>query len=239
MGTRTGSIEHVFELGNPAGDPVGPVLLDWQPNLFADSPALDLRFSTLRRYWLDQTSWVDHAPGWLSGGDELFGELLEQGEWRQRVVTMWDNVVLEPRLTMRWPDRDWPEILEQARAALETRYQKPYASVSVNLYRDGRDSVAWHRDRIHHSLETPQVATISLGATRTFRLRPFNHDRGKPLTLTPANGDLIVMGGRCQQDWEHIVPKCAAALPRMAVTVRHSADTIDGAAPSVNRVRQS
>lgn len=225
----------MFDIGQAAGDPVGPVVLDWQPVLFGAQPTVDPSFATLRRHWLDQRSWVDHVPGWLTGGDAVFEDLLKGGEWRQRLVEMWGNIVLEPRLTLRWPEKDWPSILEDARALLAQRYFRDFSSVAVNLYRDGRDSVAWHRDRIQRSLEAPLVATISLGAPRTFRLRPFGHTRGKALTLQPASGDLIVMGGRCQHDWEHIVPKCSAALPRMAVTIRHSDDTIHGLARTVSR----
>ena len=48
----------------------------WQPSLFGmGAPAVDPRFQALRRHWLDDRSWVDHAPGWLSGHVELFEAL--------------------------------------------------------------------------------------------------------------------------------------------------------------------
>jgi len=68
----------------------------------------------------------------------------------------------------------------------------------------------------------PLVATVSLGARRKFQLRP----KGTSTvvhTLMPGHGDLVVMGGACQHDWEHTVPKVAKAPgPRMSVTIRHS-----------------
>lgn len=193
--------------------------LDWQPQLMSASPSYDLSFSTYRRHRLDAHSWVDHVPGWLTGGDSVFEEVLGNAVWTQSTTKVWDHVGLEPRLHASWPDGEWPEILETARELVSERYNVHFTSVRANLYRDARDSVAWHRDRVHRQLETPLVCTISLGAQRTFAIRP--RGGGHALRLRPASGDLIVMGGRCQQDWEHAVPKCADARPRIAITIRH------------------
>ena len=97
--------------------------------------------------------------------------------------------------------------------------------VWVNLYRDGQDSVAWHPDRNGRVHRDPLVATVSLGARRKFQLRPRGGGR-IALVLEPGCGDLVVMGGACQHDWEHCVPKTARAVgPRMSVTIRHSTGT--------------
>ena len=92
------------------------------------------------------------------------------------------------------------------------------------LYRDGRDSVAWHGDRIARTVERPLVATISLGERRRFLLRP--KGGGPSVKFEPGPGDLVVMGGTCQRTWQHCVPKLARAGPRMSVTVR----TLEGGA---------
>ena len=89
---------------------------------------------------------------------------------------MYDKVVDEPRLTS-WQkiddttavSRQW---LEEARASLSTHYGVRFDSVGMNLYRDGADSVAWHRDRIPPEIVDPVVALVSLGQPRTFLLRP-------------------------------------------------------------------
>jgi alkylated DNA repair dioxygenase AlkB len=88
------------------------------------------------------------------------------------------------------------------------------------LYRNGRDSVAWHRDKLPQSLVDPIVALVSLGEPRRFLLRPRGGGRSHRFQL--GAGDLLVTGGRTQRDWEHTVPKVAAAGPRISVAFRHS-----------------
>ncbi|MDP9396796.1 MAG: alpha-ketoglutarate-dependent dioxygenase AlkB [Actinomycetota bacterium] len=182
-------------------------------------------FSGVRRIPLDQRSWVEHAPGWLGGADELFAELLATGRFDQRQVQMYDRTVPEPRLTAGWSTdtacQDVPAPLRRISEVLSGRYGVSFDRIWVNLYRDGRDSVAWHGDRNRHTHRDPLVATVSLGSRRRFLLRP----RGGRTTheLRLGSGDLVVMGGACQHDWEHTVPKEAAAVgARMSVTLRHS-----------------
>jgi alkylated DNA repair dioxygenase AlkB len=107
-------------------------------------------------------------------------------------------------------------------AALSQRYEVGFDRIWVNLYRDGADSVAWHGDRNRLVMTRPLVATVSLGSRRRFLLRR----RGTTTAthrIEPGHGDLVVMGGRCQSEWEHTVPKTAQPVgPRMSVTIRHS-----------------
>nr|WP_231126718.1 alpha-ketoglutarate-dependent dioxygenase AlkB [Motilibacter aurantiacus] len=142
---------------------------------------------------------------------------------------MYDATVPEPRLTAGWStavSEDGPDAVPAAlRAVSESvsrRYGVQFDRVWVNLYRDGRDSVAWHGDRNRNTHRNPLVVTVSIGARRRFLLRP----RGgrTALELQPGAGDLVVMGGACQHEWEHTVPKQArAAGPRMSITLRHTA----------------
>ena len=201
--------------------------LAWQQSLFDDGPPrLDVSFAALERLQLDDTSWIDYCPGWLSGSDELFAELLEAGNWGQRQVHMYDKLVLEPRLTAGFctdiADDSTPTALVAITGVLSQRYDVRLDRVWVNLYRDGSDSVAWHGDRNAKVHRNPLVATVSLGARRKFQLRPKGTTRIVH-TLMPGHGDLVVMGGACQHDWEHTVPKVAKAPgARMSVTIRHS-----------------
>ena len=210
-------------------------MLAWQPSLLdtGETPAVDVSYDGLVRHHLDETSWVDHCPGWLRGHDALFARLLETGDWKQRTRRMYEGRVLEPRLTAGWStdaaDPSVPPVLPAMCAVLSERYGVPFDRVWVNLYRDGRDSVAWHPDRNGRVHRNPLVATVSLGARRKFQLRPRGGGR-IVLTLEPGAGDLVVMGGACQHDWEHCVPKTARPVgPRMSVTIRHSqGELLDG-----------
>lgn len=160
-------------------------------------------------------------PGWLRGPDEVFATLLRTASWTATTVLMYGALRPEPRLTARWTSGTEPGLLADLRSALCSRYLVDFDSVGVNLYRDGRDSVAWHRDRVRRRAAEPTVATITLGAGRRFLLRPLGG--GPSVSITPNAGDLLVMGGRAQHDWQHSVPKCADSGPRMAITVRDAA----------------
>src|SRR5262249_32898576 len=104
------------------------------------------------------------------------------------------------------------------RAALERRYSSSFGGLFLNYYRDGDDSVAFHRDREVRELDEGYVAIVTLGGPRPFLLRPFGG--GHSVDVRPASGDLLVMGGRCHAEWEHGVPKVARAGPRISVSLR-------------------
>jgi alkylated DNA repair dioxygenase AlkB len=202
--------------------------LVWQPSLFASSDGVDVEssFSRLRRIDLDSTSWVDHATEWVSGADHLFEQILTGRGWRQRSRHMYDKRVLEPRLTAPWSlasgERLEPPILERIRLVLSDRYGREFDSVGFNLYRDGRDSVAWHADRIAKEVQDPIVALISLGEPRKFLLRPKGGGQSRVFLL--GRGDLLATGGQTQRTWEHSVPKVSVAGPRISLAYRHAMD---------------
>jgi alkylated DNA repair dioxygenase AlkB len=199
--------------------------LAWQPSLYGDTePTPDPYFAGIERHGLSDGGWVDHAAEWLQGADALFADVLENAPWQATEQELYGRVVTTPRLVARWPyeqDRvPLPPALEHIRALLEQRYRRHFDSVSANLYRDGRDSVAWHGDRIARTIVNPLVATVSLGHARRFLMRP----RGgqTQLALTLGSGDLVVMGGTSQRTWQHAIPKVASAGPRISIAVRHS-----------------
>ncbi len=201
--------------------------LTWQPTLFdADAPGFDQEFSSLRRIELDPTAWVDYAPAWVSGSDQLFSQVLEERDWGQRSRRMYESRVVEPRLTAPWNARSGeelrPPLLEDIRQALSAQYGIEFDSVGFNLYRDGRDSVAWHGDHIKKEIEEPLVALVSLGEPRRFLLRPKGGGKSRAFML--GRGDLLVTGGKTQRTWEHSVPKVAQAGPRISLAYRHGLD---------------
>ena len=187
-------------------------------------PAFDPGFGGLTRTWLDERSFVDYVPGWLQGSDAAFRDVLESRNWGQRTRRMYDRRVLEPRLTAPWNLRSGvplePEILDDVRLALSARYGVLFDSAGFNLYRDGRDSVAWHGDKIRKEIADPVVALLSLGEPRKLLLRPKGGGKSRAFHL--GRGDLLVTGGQTQRAWEHCVPKVAHAEgPRISVAYRY------------------
>ncbi len=193
-----------------------------QGSLFGTgSVSIDSGFSQLQRDQLDAEAWLDYCPMWLSGDESLFDALVEEAEWSQPVVQMYDREVLTPRLLARIDLAVHP-VLPEIVDALSHRYGIRLDQVSAGWYRDGHDSVAYHGDRIARERPRSIVATVSLGGARRFLIRP--KDGGGAHSLSLGHGDLVVMGGTCQRTWEHAVPKVASAEPRIAVMFRHVYD---------------
>jgi alkylated DNA repair dioxygenase AlkB len=199
----------------------------------ADEMALRELGVGLRRTELGLGAWVDVRPGWLAAGDELFTALLREVPWHAERRQMYDQVVDVPRLTKFYAagERLPHPMLDAARDALSRHYAdelgEPFVTAGLCLYRDGRDSVAWHGDRIGRSRDSDtMVAILSLGSARTLTLRP--RDGGPlpgssvtSLRFPLAHGDLVVMGGSCQRTWDHAIPKTSEAVgPRISVQFR-------------------
>lgn len=182
-----------------------------QGNLLTAGPPEVDGTVAFERIELDDTSWVDVARGLLHGADEVMEHLVATVTWRTGRRWMYDREVDDPRL-MRWWRAGEPDphaALSACRQAIEAHYAVPLGGVGLNYYRDGHDSVAFHRDRELRHHDT-LVAVLTLGSRRPFRMRPFGG--GPSIDLAPASGDLLVMGGRCQTDWEHGVPKVTRSV---------------------------
>ena len=176
-------------------------------------------FAGLPRVQLDARSWVEHRPGWLAGHVKLFETLQRDVEWHAERREMYDAYVDVPRLTATIPDDGpCPPALTRAHEALERRYRRRFGSVRLAWYRDGRDSVAMHGDRIGRRIADTIVAILSLGAPRRFLLKPAAG--GRSLRFDLGGGDLLVMGGACQRTWRHGIPKTKSAGPRISIQFR-------------------
>jgi alkylated DNA repair dioxygenase AlkB len=197
----------------------------YQASLLAGGePRVD-REARVERVELAATAWVDVARGWLAGPDTLFDHLVETVEWQQGRRWMYERMVDDPRLSSWFPSGEpvpHPVLLE-ARRALESRYGVRFGAVGLNYYRDGNDSVAFHRDRELRQVDEAMVAIVTLGSTRPFLIRP--RGKGASRNFAPGRGDLIVMGGSCQRDFEHGVPKVKRGGPRLSLSWRWSGHT--------------
>jgi len=175
---------------------------------------------------LSHGAWIDVQRGWLAGSAGLFARLAESVPWRAERRRMYDRTVDVPRLLCFYvEDAPLPDpALGACRAALNDHYAaelgEPFVTAGLCFYRDGKDSVAWHGDRIGRgSTEDTMVAILSLGEARPLLLRPAAG--GPTLRYNLGHGDLFVMGGSCQRTWDHAVPKSVRPTgPRISVQFR-------------------
>jgi alkylated DNA repair dioxygenase AlkB len=180
----------------------------------------------VRRTVLSRGAWVDLLPGWVSGSEVLLDRLLADVPWYAERRQMYERVVDVPRLLCHYGEGSaLPHpALDQARAALDAYYAdelgEPFRTAGLCLYRDGRDSVAWHGDTFGRgATHDTMVAILSVGSARTLALRP--RGGGASLRFPLGHGDLVVMGGSCQRTWEHAIPKTAKAVgPRVSIQFR-------------------
>ncbi|HEV8441162.1 MAG TPA: alpha-ketoglutarate-dependent dioxygenase AlkB [Methylomirabilota bacterium] len=198
-----------------------------QQRSFFDSgaPDFDARLGGVCRITLDKGAWLDHLPAWLKGHDSVLEALWSTTRWQAQRRRMYDRVVDVPRLFATLPE-DGPghPILDRLADTLSDRYGRPLHDISLAAYRDGRDSVAFHGDRLGLQRADAIVAIVSLGAPRRFLLRPAGGGSSRAFEL--GWGDLLVMGGTCQLTWEHAVPKVARAGLRISVQFRSATEEV-------------
>ena len=187
------------------------------------------------RIELDGGAWLEYLPAWIDGpdADRFLGALRDELAWEHREIVMFGRRVLQPRL-IAWAGslgyRYSGQTLEPraptpATAALIDRVvahtRVSFNHVLVNRYRDGADSIGLHADDEPELGRDPIVATLSLGATRRFVLKPRRARLGSGRSLDVDHGSLLVMGGTCQRHYVHGVPRqSGAAGERISLTFR-------------------
>jgi alkylated DNA repair dioxygenase AlkB len=151
----------------------------------------------------------------------LFSTLRDAIAWNAGTMWMYDREVAVPRLTAHYnATAVWPEALVEMGARVGARLHAPFNAVGLNLYRDGRDSVAWHCDKDEDLIADPTVAVISLGATRAMHVRPKDPPR-HAVRVEMEPGSALVMTGAAQDRFEHAVLKDNAVHePRISVVFR-------------------
>lgn len=193
--------------------------------------------STAVRFDL-QDAEVKLLPGFFSESfsDRLFAELDEMVAWKQETIVMYGKPMPVPRLSAWYGEVEnvytysgismtplaWTPLLREIKSAIEDETNLGFNCVLINLYRNGRDSVAWHSDDEPELGENPVIASLSLGQTRKFQLRnKLRHDLKEEIELT--HGSLLVMSGSTQECWQHQVPKTSRGIgPRINLTFRNT-----------------
>lgn len=219
-------------------------------------PDFDRAFTQARRVRLGPRAWVEHVPGWLVGQQRVLSLVSRSADWQLHRRQMYDRIVDVPRLVAGMPgksaplfgdevtvavqprsasDQEFQEanlLLERMSKTLGDRYGRALNRVSLAWYRDGKDSVAFHGDKLGPLRKDTVVAIVSVGCRRRFLMRPAlsavgpgdaseggARERGS-LSFSVGEGDLLVMGGDCQETWEHAIPKAVHAGPRIAIMFR-------------------
>ena len=164
-----------------------------------------------------------------------FVKLQKETPWRQDSIKVWGKEHLQPRLTawhgdhgagytysgLRMEPAPWSSHLLAIKADIEAAAGTRFNSVLINLYRDERDSVGWHSDDEAELGTHPVIASLSLGATRTFKMKHKMRKQEKVLHIDLTHGSLLVMSGRTQQCWMHAVDKeRVPTRPRINLTFR-------------------
>lgn len=130
----------------------------------------------------------------------------------------------DPGIDYRYADNlhnshTWTPTLRALREQIEHLSGLAFNAVLLNLYRDGQDSVGWHADDEPDLGPAPAIASLSLGSTRRFSIRPRPHGQAQHIPLPP--GTLLVMDPPFQQDWEHaILADPGVMSPRLNLTFR-------------------
>lgn len=165
------------------------------------------------RYW-PQVVEAATARAW-------FEALRSRAHWQAQQRPMYDRVVAVPRLLASYRlDQLPPDLPLQAMlACVLDKVPAPYNAAGLNLYRDGRDSVAMHHDKLHTLVPGQPIALLSLGAPRRMNIRAKAGGRAIGIELAP--GSLLSMSHASQRSHEHGIPKCArAAGERISVVFR-------------------
>lgn len=183
---------------------------------------------------MGRAAWVEHDATFVvpAQADALLAQLLAELAWEQREIVLFGRRILQPRL-IAWAGelgyrysgqtlepRAWTSALASLRAAIERRVGVAFNHALVNRYRDGRDSMGLHADAEPELGDDPIVATVSLGATRRFVLVP-RASSGERRSFLLVHGSLLVMGGTCQREFRHGIPRDAqVAHERVSLTFR-------------------
>ena len=154
--------------------------------------------------------------------DVFTQELKETVTWQEESYSVYGKLHKAPRLTAWYGEPGasytysgvtheplpWTSSLQDLRERIQQASGWQFNSVLLNLYRNERDSVGWHADDEPELGPAPLIASLSLGETRRFRLKPKDKQSAvKPLALDLPSGSLLMMSGGVQRYWQHKVPK--------------------------------
>lgn len=166
----------------------------------------------------------------------LLNELIDHTPWQQNDIFLFGKWHKEPRLSAWYADQGksyiysgikntaiaWTDTLLRLKGEIESISQSRFNSVLLNYYRDGDDGMGYHQDNEKELGQNPTIASLSLGATRTFQLKHTTQKSFPRRDIVLNSGSLLVMGGTLQHHWKHQIPKSKKIQsPRINLTFRN------------------
>jgi len=196
-------------------------------NLFSDTALFDGGIKRYTDFNLPDTElrlWQHFFD--KTSSDNYYNTLLNESPWQQRMHKMYDKMIADPRLTSYYGGDNghaWTPMLLEIKAAVEQITEITFDRVLLNLYRDGKDSVAWHSDNLPADGKHHHIASVTFGDTRIFKVRHKYRKDIRQIDIPLTHGSLLLMGETMQEQYEHHIPKTARAIgPRINLTFRIS-----------------
>lgn len=152
--------------------------------------------------------------------DDFFKKLVNEIQWKQEPIWMFGKKVMQPRLTalygnpsvaygysgIKMQPYPWTDFLLQIKEAIEQAADTDFTHVLLNYYRDGKDSMGWHRDNEAELGKNPVIGSVSFGYPRRFQFRLY-HEKSTKKEVLLEHGSFLLMKGETQHFWEHQIPK--------------------------------
>ena len=174
----------------------------------------------------DERGRITYTPGFIDPetARSWFEELRTTVNWRGERRMIYEREVDVPRLMASFrldsASENTPACILDGARRVSAHLDVFFNSVGLNRYRDGRDSVAPHGDKMHMLVAGHPIALLSLGATRRMTIRAKDGARLR-VDIDLAPGSLLVMSHAAQSTHEHGIPKTKAAVgPRLSVVFR-------------------
>ena len=179
-----------------------------QSNEFIKLPLKDANVLYLEQFYNSETS------------NFLFNTLRKEIQWQQDNIKLFGKTYKQPRLTALYAENEKPysysnitmypesffKELEQIKSDIEEKIAHKFTTCLANLYRTGNDSNGWHSDNEKELGHNPVIASLSLGATRSFQLK-HKTDSSQRFNIELSSGSLLIMKGTTQEFWKHQIPK--------------------------------
>lgn len=152
---------------------------------------------------------------------QWYQTLYQELNWRQEELVVYGQAHLIPRMQalygepglsyqyskQRFSITPWTQNLLQLKHCIEQASGAKFNCVLANLYRSGQDCMGWHADNEAELGHNPVIASLSLGAKRSFKLK--HRLTNEVFSLELESGSLLIMAGTTQEFWYHSLPKRA------------------------------